>query len=1222
MTATRKLAQRIILVLGVIILAASPVHAAGEAPEEVLKTREETSVLQAPHQAPGDDFMITVKTDNVSGGSGDNQFIIPTSSGETYNYNVDCDNDGTNEAVGQTGDYTCTYAEAGTYTIRIKDNVGDGTGFPRVFFHNGGDVLKLLSVDQWGRGKWTSMASAFYGCENMTLTATDAPDLSQVRDMSWMFSEASAFNGEIGEWDVSQVTDMSYMFNRATAFDQGIGGWDVSQVTDMSYMFSRATAFDQGIGGWDVSNVGDMSHMFMYAEAFTQDIGEWDVSNVDDMSYMFAGASAFNQDIGDWDVGNVTNMIGMFMHAELFNQDLSSWDVSLVGDMGDMFDNTALSIPNYDAILNAWQAQEVQPDVSFGAMQVNYCKGEAARTALIDEHGWTITDNGKDCAVYDDFVITVKTDNAGSSADNAFIIPTYSGESYNYNVDCDNDGIDDAVGQTDDYLCAYAYDEPGTYTIRIKDNVGDGSGFPRIYFNSRRDHLKLLSVDQWGTGQWTSMANAFYGCENMTLTATDSPDLSQVADMSYMFAGASAFNGEIGDWDVSNVTNMQSVFADAVAFNGDIGDWDVSSVDDMSHMFADASAFNQNIGGWDVSSVDDMSHMFADASAFNQNIGGWDVSSVDNMSYMFANASAFTQDIGNWDVSNVIYMDGMFADADAFNQDIGDWDTGNVMDMTEMFYGADAFNQDIGGWDVSNVTDMTDMFHHTALSTTNYDALLIGWNAQDLKPNVPFDAGNSNYCEGEAARANMIAADGWTITDGGKACSFNGSAEIIADQPIVAISRPHIGSEIMAYNGFNSGDTKVFLPMLFNGIWGYTASFTVENTGNTSATFDITFKDASDGTVTCVLQNQTLPLHQAKTYDVSQIGICDMGSLPTGWVGGATIESDEPIVAVAKPNIDGYDAITYNGFTSGADTAYLPMLFRGMWGYQAAFYVQNLDTAQDANLTIEFYGSDGTHTCTYVDPTPITPDATRGYWMSSIQNTDGQCEGGTGFGENGWVGSAVITSTGSSQIVAIGRPHMEKEVAAYNGFTQGSTTNYLPMLFRNIWGYQAAFYIQNISGNQLPGIQIDFYNADGSYTCTYNDTTPLANKATRGYWLPSIECNDGGSFPANGWAGSAKIITSEEVIAVGRPHLSDKQVAAYNAFTAGETHAYVPFMFRNYNGNQTALYIQNLGAGDAETQITFYDEETGQYCNMTLSIPPDSSGAIWLASLTDDVCLP
>ena len=97
-------------------------------------------------RAPADDFVITVKTDNP-GGSSSTQFTIPTYPGETYNYNVDCDNDGDDDITAATGDAICDYPVPGTYTLRIKDNTGAGTGFPRIFFNNAGDAGKLLSVD-------------------------------------------------------------------------------------------------------------------------------------------------------------------------------------------------------------------------------------------------------------------------------------------------------------------------------------------------------------------------------------------------------------------------------------------------------------------------------------------------------------------------------------------------------------------------------------------------------------------------------------------------------------------------------------------------------------------------------------------------------------------------------------------------------------------------------------------------------------------------------------------------------------------------------------------------------------------------------------------------------------------------------------------------------------------------------------------------------------------
>ena len=79
------------------------------------------AIFAAPNAAAADDFVIKVKTDNP-GMSTTTQFTIPTT-GTGYNYNVDCNNNGTNEATAQTGNYTCNYASAGTYTIRIKDNM-------------------------------------------------------------------------------------------------------------------------------------------------------------------------------------------------------------------------------------------------------------------------------------------------------------------------------------------------------------------------------------------------------------------------------------------------------------------------------------------------------------------------------------------------------------------------------------------------------------------------------------------------------------------------------------------------------------------------------------------------------------------------------------------------------------------------------------------------------------------------------------------------------------------------------------------------------------------------------------------------------------------------------------------------------------------------------------------------------------------------------------------
>ncbi|MEA1954373.1 MAG: BspA family leucine-rich repeat surface protein, partial [Campylobacterota bacterium] len=224
---------------------------------------------------PAEAFAFTVKTDN-NGSSSDLQFDIPThpTYSSDYNYNVDCEGDGTYEHTGITGDFTCNYTNKGTYTIAI------GGIFPAIYFHNEGDKEKITSVSQWGTQEWKTMGSAFSGASNLVVHAYDNPDLSNVNNMNSMFYNATAltFTFSIDDWDVSFVEDMSMMFTGATVFNNNISSWDVSSVTTMNGMFYDATAFNQDIENWDTSKVLYLSSMFLRAENFNQDIGDWDVS--------------------------------------------------------------------------------------------------------------------------------------------------------------------------------------------------------------------------------------------------------------------------------------------------------------------------------------------------------------------------------------------------------------------------------------------------------------------------------------------------------------------------------------------------------------------------------------------------------------------------------------------------------------------------------------------------------------------------------------------------------------------------------------------------------------------------------------------------------------------------------------------------------------------------------------------------------------------------------
>ncbi len=279
---------------------------------------------------------------------------------------------------------------------------------------------------------------------------------------------------------------------------------------------------------------------------------------------------------------------------------------------------------------------------------------------------------------------------------------------YLYNVDCDNDGNNEGANITGDFKCVY--DSDAEQEVSIIGNYPSIHGHYNDCSNGGPNHL--VSVLHWGDQHWLTMEGAFSGCKDLSIEATDTPDLSHVTSMARMFHDATSFNDDISDWNVSHVQNMYKMFSGwgvKTTFNQPLNDWNVSNVTNMQEMFR-FSSFNQPLDAWDTGNVDTTKSMFSKAADFNQSIQGWNVSKVQDMTGMFRSAKSFNQPLGNWDVSHVTTMTAMFYDAADFNQSIGDWNVSSVTSMANMFHGAKSFDQDINDWDVSNVTNMYSVF--------------------------------------------------------------------------------------------------------------------------------------------------------------------------------------------------------------------------------------------------------------------------------------------------------------------------------------------------------------------------------------------------------------------------------------------------------------------------------------------------------------------------------
>lgn len=137
----------------------------------------------------------------------------------TYPYNIDCNNDGTYELIDVVGNDSCNYASAGRHTIAMSGDI------PRLYFDKVSDAAKIRTVEQWGTSPWQSMKAMFDGANQLTLSATDAPDLSGVSDITDIFNGATALKGNnISKWDVSNITHMTSVFSSASNCNGDISG--------------------------------------------------------------------------------------------------------------------------------------------------------------------------------------------------------------------------------------------------------------------------------------------------------------------------------------------------------------------------------------------------------------------------------------------------------------------------------------------------------------------------------------------------------------------------------------------------------------------------------------------------------------------------------------------------------------------------------------------------------------------------------------------------------------------------------------------------------------------------------------------------------------------------------------------------------------------------------------------------------------------------------------
>jgi surface protein len=201
------------------------------------------------------------------------------------------------------------------------------------------------------------------------------------------------------------------------------------------------------------------------------------------------------------------------------------------------------------------------------------------------------------------FIIEVDTSKAGSASD-AF---QFTGAEGDYDVVAKQNDI--VVATFDNLSGEQTITLPSSGIYVLEVSAKEVNGFNRIQFNNGGDKLKITDIKQWGTIVWSSFKQAFFGCKNMLVTATDVPNLSQVTSMRTMFYLSEIPSIDVSNWDLSSVTDIGFMLSRTNA-NPDVSNWDVSNISGMFQLFYDSFNANPDCRNWDVSNVTRMTEMF------------------------------------------------------------------------------------------------------------------------------------------------------------------------------------------------------------------------------------------------------------------------------------------------------------------------------------------------------------------------------------------------------------------------------------------------------------------------------------------------------------------------------------------------------------------------------------------------------------------------------------
>lgn len=258
--------------------------------------------------------------------------------------------------------------------------------------------------------------------------------------------------------------------------------------------------------------------------------------------------------------------------------------------------------------------------------------------------------------------------------------------------------------------------------------------------------------------------------------------------------------------------------------------------------------------------------------------------------------------------------------------------------------------------------------------------------------------------------------------------------------------------------------------------------------------------------------------------------------------------------------------------------------------YATGFQIVNLSSTE-ANATITFYAEGGTTAATFNTTIPANGNRTFSNLATDIADLP-----------DGFAGGAVVSS--DQEVAALVNVIRDGDFgvgASYSGVSEGATTVTLPLLFRDFFGFNTAYNVQNVS------------------TSVANVTINYSNGATESAAIQPgasarFDQTNNADIPTD-FSGSATITSDQPVAAAVVQNGST--VLSYNGFTSTSTAPVLPLINANNFEFFTGISMQNSGTESTDVTVSYTPSTDGTACTETQTIPSGETRFFALYSIAE-----